>query len=352
MRRRGRGRPGPWRGNRRRAEPNVFVLAEERTSPGEPILRDVSPVSGEVVIDDPGGLDLQPGDVIAGYVPVTSAAIHEGVTYLVKLEGPQPGSCLATRPEDRTYLARPATLAETFDDAAIDFDIPGSAVERRYSSDAVVATGNTLCDLAESGQGGGAADGSGAAFDPLIDVTFEGLEIFSWQDGPNYIDAGFHKLRVLYAASEASLGIGISGARLTGASFFSGILLDAELLPYIDSHFEQHITKEKKLVTLRKDHVVVVFGVPIHFAATGDLYAGVDLDAHVNLYADAGAKASFKAGVGFRFDGSRIHNLSGIEPPTLDRLPGTPNLDLNGALVVRRTSAPRRTSSRASSSGA
>jgi hypothetical protein len=316
-------------------QPNVFVLAEERTSPGEPILRDVSPVTGEVIIDDPpGGLDLGPGDVIAGYVPVTSAAIHEGVTYLVKLEGEQPGSCLATRPGDRAYVARPATLAETFTDAALDFELPGSAVERRYSSDAVVATGNTLCDLAESGQGG-AADGGGAAFDPLIDVTFDELGIFGWQDGPNYIYAGFHRLRVLYAASEASLGIGISGARLTGASFFSGILLDVEMIPYIDSHFEQHIHKEKKLATLRKDHVIVVFGVPIHFAATGDLYAGVDLDAHVNLYADAGAKASFKAGVGFRFDGSRIHNLSGIDPPSLEPMPGTPNLDLNGALVAK-----------------
>jgi hypothetical protein len=316
---------------------NVFVLAESRTSPGEPILRDVSPVSGEVVIDDPpGGLDLQPGDIVAGYVPVTSNAIHEGVTYLVKLEGEQPESCLATAPGDRTYLARPATLAETFTDAAIELELPGAAADMRLSAEAVTATGNTLCDLAEEAGGAGGDDrGAGGAFDPLIDVDFRGLSVFSWQDGPNYVHAGFHRLRILYAASEASLGVGISGASLTGVSFFSGILLDSEIVTYIDSHFEQRIEKEKKVLTLRKDHVVVVLGVPIHFAATADLYAGVQLDAQVNLYADAGARASFRAGAGFRFDGARIHNLSGIEPPSLEGVPGTPNLDLNGSLVVK-----------------
>jgi hypothetical protein len=315
---------------------NVFVLSETRTSPGEPIIRDLSPVSGEVVVDDPpGGLDLQPGDIIAGYVPVTSNAIHEGVTYLVKLEGEQPGSCLATAPGDRTYLASPATLAETFEDAAIELEMPGAAVDMRVSAEAVTATGNTLCDLAEEAGGAGGDRGSGGAFDPLIDVDFRGLSVFSWQDGPNYIHAGFHRLRVLYATSEASLGIGISGTELTGVSFFSGLLLDTEMVPYIDSHFEQHIEKEKRILTLRKDHIVIVFGVPIHFAATGDLYAGVNLDARVNLYADAGVRAHFKAGAGFRFDGERIHNLSGIDPPSLERVPGTPNLDLSGSLVVK-----------------
>ncbi len=315
---------------------NVFVLAETRTDPGDPILRDLSPVSGEVVIDDPpGGLDLEPGDIIAGYVPVTSQAIHEGVTYLVRLEGERPRSCLATDPGDRTYLANPAELAEVFDDAAIELEIPVTAADLRLSSEAVVATGNTQCDLAEAAGGSGGERGGGGAFDPLIDVDFRGLSVFSWQDGPNYIHAGFHRLRVLYATSEASLGIGISGTRLTGVSFFSGILLDSEIVTYIDSHFEQHIEKEKKLLTLRKDHVVLVLGVPIHFAATGDLYAGVNLDAQVNLYADAGARASFKAGTGFRFDGSRIHNLSGIDPPALEPVPGTPNLDLNGSIVVK-----------------
>jgi hypothetical protein len=118
-------------------------------------------------------------------------------------------------------------------------------------------------------------------------------------------------------------------------SFFSGILLDSEIEVYLDSHFEEHIQKEKKLLALRKDHIVVVLGVPIHFAATGDLYAGVEINAQVNLYVDAGAKAHFKAGTGFRFDGTRIHNLSGIDPPSLEPIPDTPDLNLSGSVVAK-----------------
>jgi hypothetical protein len=335
------GGAGPVAGLR----PNVHVLSETRAAPGDPIVRNLSPVSGEVIIDDPpGGLDLGPGDVIAGYVPVTSEAIHEGVTYLLMLQGSRPPSCLATAPADQTYGARTAALAEVFTDTDIAMGFPPAAADLRISSAAVVASGNTLCSIAE-GAGGGAGAGAGAGqdgdgggagnFDPLIDVDFHGLTVFSWQDGPNFVHAGFHRLRVLYAASQASLGVGISGGGLTGASFFSGILLDSEIELYVDTHFEQHVLKETKLLTLRKDHIVVVYGVPIHFAATGDLYAGVDLNAQVNLYVDAGARASFRAGVGFRFDGERIHNLSGIDPPSLERIPDTPDLDLSGSVVAK-----------------
>jgi hypothetical protein len=140
---------------------------------------------------------------------------------------------------------------------------------------------------------------------------------------------------VLYAAGQASLGLSISDGDLTGLDYFSGLLLDAEIKAYVDSHFERDLHEEKKVLTLRKDHIVVVYGVPIHFAATGDLYAGVDVHAQVNLYVDAGAKASFKAGVGFRFDGEKIHNLSGIDPPHIEALPDTPNLNLNGSVVAK-----------------
>jgi hypothetical protein len=318
-------------------QPNVFVLAETRSSPGEPILRDLSPVSHEVILDDPpGGLDLAPGDVIAGYVPVTSDAIHEGITYLLRIEEARPQSCLAAAASDRTYAARPAGLAEVFTDAAIEMEFPDSAADVRLSSEAVVATGNTRCDLAEEAGGAGAGDGGGAAaFDPLIDVEFHGVSVFDWEDGPNRVQAGFHRVRVLYSTSKASLGVGISGGDLTGVSFFSGILLDSEIEVYVRTHWEEHIKKEEKLLTLRKDHVIFVLGVPIHFAATGDLYAGVDFDAQIDLYAAVGAKAQFRAGAGFRFDGERIHNLSGFEPPVLDPLPGTPDLDLSGSMAVK-----------------
>jgi len=317
--------------------PNVFVLSETPAAPGDPIVRDLSPVSSEVIVDDPpGGLDLGPGDVIAGYVPVTSEAIHEGVTFLLRLEGTRERSCLATAAGDRTYGASTAALAEVFTDANIAMGFPPTAADLRLSSDAVVATGNTLCAIAEEGGGAQDADGGGAGnFDPLIDVDFRGLAVFGWQDGPNYIRAGFHRLRVLYAASQASLGVGISDGGLTGVSFFSGILLDSEIELYVDTHFEEHIQKEKKLLTLRKDHIVVVYGVPIHFAATGDLYAGVDLNAQVNLYVDAGARASFRAGLGFRFDGERVHNLSGLDPPSLEQIPDTPDLELSGSVVAK-----------------
>jgi len=321
--------------------PNVFVLPETRTTPGEPILRDLSPVSHEVVIDDPpGGLDLEPGDIISGYVPVSSAAIHEGVTYLVKLEGERPRSCLATAPGDRTYLASPAALPEVFNDAAIEFEMPNSAVDMRLSSGLVTQTGSGLCDMVKQagGAGGGLTDRSGEGggfFTPLIDVELPPIEIITWNDGPNYIHAGFHRLRVLYANDQASLGVGTSGLKVTGVSFFSGVLLDTEMVVYVDAHYEDHIRREKKVLSLRKDHIVVVYGVPIHFAATGDLFAGVEIDAEANLNAVAGAKAHFKMGAGIRYDGRRIENLSGIDPPTLAEIPNTTELNLSGSLAVK-----------------
>jgi hypothetical protein len=311
-------------------QPNVVVLGEVRSSPGDPIVTAISAVAGQVVVDDPpGGVDLAPGQIIAGYVPVTSDVIQEGVTFLVRLEDEIPPTCMAPAPENRFFTAKPAQLQEVFKQADIAGTIPFSPGDVTVDSQLISYGGKTACQRDEEAGGAG-----GLTVNPLIDVDFEGLPLYDWVDGPNYVHAGFYKLRVLYGAGDASFGIGISAGGLTGATFFSGIILDSEIEVYVDSHLEKRLHLEKKLASVRKDHIVLVAGVPIHFAVIGTLHAGIDADAQVNLYVDAGAKASFKAGLGFRFDGG-LHNLSGIDLPSISPVPDTPYLDLNGSLSVK-----------------
>ena len=71
--------PTPGLPGKHSARVSQFVFFADFEVPRhQPIIRDLSPVSGEVIVDDPpGGLDLQPGDVIAGYVPVVSEAIQK-----------------------------------------------------------------------------------------------------------------------------------------------------------------------------------------------------------------------------------------------------------------------------------
>lgn len=313
---------------------NVHVLDEARTAPGSPVVRDLNPLTGQVAIDDPpGGLDLRAGDVIAGFVPVNSSAIYEGVTYLLKLGEAAQASCIAALPDDNIFTARSASLSEVFQSASFQTQIPGIKDYVELPPWAGTVEGRANCSF--EGEGGGTGAGGGVDLRPLIDVDFAGISLFHWQDGQNYVDTGFKRLRILYGAGEANLGLKITDDGLEGLSFFSGIILDSTIELYVDSHFEKHIHEEKRLLNIRKDHVVFVFGIPIHFAATGELYAGVDLDAHVNLHAEAGAAAKFKAGLGFTFDGSRIVNLSGFEPPDLAPVPDTPTIDLNGSVVAR-----------------
>ena len=90
------------------------------------MVRDLDPVTGQVIIDDPpGGLDLKSGDIIAGFVPPASSAIYESVTYLLKLEDAVPSSCLATSTSDAVFSARSAGLSEVFQNVAINTTIPG-----------------------------------------------------------------------------------------------------------------------------------------------------------------------------------------------------------------------------------
>jgi hypothetical protein len=188
--------------------------------------------------------------------------------------------------------------------------------------------GRTNCLFDEAG-GAVKTDGGGGLFDPLDRVDFSGLPSSTGRMDRT-VDAGFNRLRVKYAASEASLGLTISGGGVRGVVLL-GDPADSEIEPI--SHRISKVIHERRS-PLRKDYVGSDRN-PDSLRRDRRSLRGIDMDAHVNLYVDAGAKASFKAGLGVAFDGSGFHNVSGFDPPAFDTLPGTPDIDLNGSVVAK-----------------
>jgi hypothetical protein len=294
---------------------------------------ELAPEEGEVVIrDPPGGTDIQVGDIITGFTPLHSDAIHNGVAYMLKVEEVIAGSCLAAGVDDTVYKVRPATLAEALVDADLQFGLDDFFGGRVYQADR--ATRKILDCFSEIGLGGGAGQQGGGGSGVFFDVDFGAFDILDLHDGDNYLKAGFYQSQVRYN-SGVNIGIGVSRSALTRLTFFAGQLLESKIEFYVDAGLFTQIHKEVKLLHIHKGTVIFIGPVPVLVTAAIALYAGVDLDAGVTLYVDAGTDATYKAGIGFEFDGTTFRNISGFEEPQLSALPDTPVLNVDGFASVK-----------------
>jgi hypothetical protein len=317
---------------------NVKTLSESPANRLDPRVVDLSTVAGQVsLIDPPGGVDVVPGDVIVGYTPLASRAIQDGVAYMLKVIEQVQDSCIARTAAEKVFRVRSATLIEVFRDLHLASGVSFAGTE---TSIGISEVRRFKCDIFSPVNTGAAALPAGAQkaagdISPLIDVDFGGFDVINLQSGNSTLEAGFYRLKVLYGAGGASIGVGISGGGLDHVSFFSGIILDTLIDAFIDLHIDEVFKKEVKLpVTLRRDFLMLT-PVPILFTVSGNLYAGIDSQILLDMYLDSGAQASYKAGLGFQFDGSRIANLSGVDPPTIGPAPDTPYFDLNGSGSIK-----------------
>jgi PKD domain-containing protein/IPT/TIG domain-containing protein/NPCBM/NEW2 domain-containing protein len=307
---------------------NVKLLEESPAQEADARVVEIAAEEGEIVIHDPpGGKDVQVGDVIAGFTPIRSEAVHNGVAYMLKVEQEIAGSCLAASGGDKVFKVRPATLGESVVDGGLRLELTDLFGARVAQADRLSPV---LDCLTEIGGGGGVEPGEGVFFD----VDFGSFGLLDLHDGDNYLNAGFYQSQVRYN-SGINLGVGIGAGKLTRLTFFAGQLLESQVEFYVDAGLFTQIHKEVKLLHLHKGTIVFIGPVPILVTAAIALYAGVNLDAGVTLYVDAGTAASYKAGIGFEFDGTSVRNISGFEPPKLSALPDTPVVNVDGFASVR-----------------
>jgi hypothetical protein len=312
---------------------NVKLVEELPAAESDPRIVELASEEGEIVIHDPpGGKDIQIGDIIAGFTPIRSDAIHNGVAYMLKVEQVIAGSCLVATGNDKVYRVRPAGLGEAIRDGDVRLqqeDVFGGKVSRSLHTALKCALGPGA-----GGGGGVVADQGSGGSGVFFDVDFGAFQVLDWRDGDDYLKAGFYQSKVRYN-SGVNFGLGIGAGTLTRLTFFSGLLLESEVEFYVDAGLFTQIHKEEKLLHIHKGTIVFIGPVPILITAAIALYAGVDLDAGVTMQLDAGTAASYKAGLGFEFDGSSIRNISGFELPTVTALPDTPVFDIEGFARVK-----------------
>ena len=311
---------------------NLKLIEESPVSALDPTVVEIAPEEGEIVVrDPPGGKEIQIGDVIAGFTPVRSDAIHNGVAYMLKVEEAIDGSCLAAGAADKVFRVRPATLKEAVVSGEIQLkqhDFFGSKiVDLDYYP-------FPICNVVQGGGAGGGAEQGGGGSGVFFDVDFGSFGVIDYHDGGNHLSAGFYKSKVRYN-SGVNMGLGIGAGKLTRLTFFAGLLLESEVEFFVDAGLFGQIQKEVRLIHLEKGTIAFLGPVPVLLTAATDLYAGVNLDAGINMYLDVGAAASYKAGLGFEFNGSELKNISGFEPPSLTPIPDTPIFNVEGFAQVK-----------------
>jgi len=338
--------------------PNVKTLVEAPENPLDPIVIEIAPEGLEIVIrDPPGGIDVGPGDVIVGPTPLRTDAVHNGVAYMLKLEEAINGSCLAGGDgegaglvQDKVFRFRPARFDEVISQGAVRFqqdDFAGAKVSYRKFGD------STFCEIVAAGAGGGGGDpgqGEGGACigDCVAIKVNEPKELFNYDDGNVVLKAGFSQCEVDYlAGTEMEVDFNLEDL-LKHFKVFSGARLDSTVRFYVEARAQGNFKKEEKVGPhYRKDELIVlnVAGLIVVILVTVDaqLYAGVEVEADINMNFEAGAKAHFNAGIGIDLVDDQVRNISTIDKPELARLPGTPNFSLDGFASVKGYVRPEAT---------
>ncbi len=318
---------------------NVRLIDEFPATDADPQVVQIAAEGNEIVVrDPPGGKEIQIGDVIAGFTPVRSEAMHNGVAYMLKVLGVSAGSCLTPGPGEKVYRVRPAKLAEALRDGEVlyqEVDFAGAKLRGntfRYCADVIGAGGVAG---GGAGAGTGAEMGSGGVGEGLFfDFDAGSFDVLNKREGDSYLRAGFHQCRIKYS-SGINLGLGIGGGSVARMTFFAGILLDSAVEFFVDAGVFGQIQKDVTVAKLQKGTIIFIGPVPISLTAGIALKAGVALEGGATMYLDVGAQAGFKAGFGFELSGNGLKDLSGFEPPHIDTLPDTPNLLLDGSARAR-----------------
>jgi hypothetical protein len=329
---------------------NVKTLVETPENPLDPIVVEIAPEGLEIVIrDPPGGIDLAPGDVIVGPTPLESDAVHNGVAYMLKLEEAVAGSCLAAGDgggaglvQDKVFRIRPARFDEVITDGVVRVDQEDfSGAKVSYSRFA----GHLACDIVNAGAGGAASEAEqgqgGACISDCVAIKVnQPVPLYDYvsDDGESYLHLGFSRCEVDYQAG-TTMDVDFNLRKLKKFRVFSGARLDSTVEFSVNARAhgsykrEESVKKETKheLIVLSVGGLIVVILVVVE----AELFVGVDLEAEINMDFTAGATGRFKAGLGIERVNGVVTNISDLELPTLEPLPGTPSFHLDGSASVR-----------------
>jgi len=300
---------------------NVRIVDREGATPMDPVLVDLDAAT-TTLLDPPGGIDVDPGDVIAGAIPPGSPAAVHGLAYMRRVTRVR-----SVSGSTKVLETRGATLRDVFREA---FFSTGGGLASLSGGEALEEPLDPVRFCPRAGGGGERGAGAGR----LIDFNRDGELLVDLRSGDSYFKAGFKQAHVLLDAG-LILDYGVDfDDGLYLLKVFAGIELDVALELYIDGKWSGILSTERQVYRHQKSQVIIVLGVPIQFTMTATLFAGIRGPANGRVQGALGAFANWRGGAGFLLDHGDLKNLSGIAEPGLGLLPDPPVFEMEGSAVL------------------